>query len=186
MTPFPEVPTDAFLDELLTALASKPDCLLGERLGSLSGASRKSVRDVGGSLIDSYLSGSGDLPATWRELRSHELQTANGIWYEVREYVPDVVRFARSTPGLQATDFESSLEGRAKVLRAALKKTLGKPTTQQKQKVEFSWGADDPQAPGWGGVRVTTGRSELSLGGGDSAPWFSHWLRVELMGAPRS
>jgi hypothetical protein len=39
---------------------------------------------------------------------------------------------------------------------------------------------------GWGGVRVSLGRSsEIKLGGGDSAPWGNVRLEVQLMGAAR-
>ena len=195
MRPVPTEVTDTLLDELATELSTTLT-LFGRALGdggpAESHESTPSANTIAGTLVDGYLSGGvyapgakAGIPPSWRTFRAHEFRRGSaggGLFFGFTEYVPDVKRLKSKA---RPADFESRAELVFASLSGGLKTLLGKPASKGKQKVEFHWGGS-PAMEGWGGVRVSLGRSsEIKLGGGDSAPWGNVRLEVQLMGAAR-
>lgn len=143
------------------------------------------------ALVGAYLGGEPympgaqeGIPADWRTLREHSfVRSASGtnVTYELTEYLPVVERLS---PGSDVTLYKGVAAPTFAALVDGLKKSLGKPQSKQKQKLEYEWG--ERYSPTHGGLRVQLGGSKhIDIGGGDSAPWAIAQLTINLWGAPR-
>lgn len=196
MQTIPEQPTDAVLSDLVAELCTKIT-IFGRSLGAAGTEERfESTHpamqpDIPNALVGAYLGGEPympgaqhGIPAEWRTLRHHTFErvaTGATIQYVLTEYLPIVERLS---PGADAAAYQGIAASTFAALVDGLKKSLGKPRSKAKQKVEYEWGV--PYSPTHGGLRVQLGGSkQLDLGGGDAAPWAIAHLTILLYGAPR-